>query len=175
MPMLSFSASFKGLTTKMKKYNKSISDFKKDSADLVQDYGAVTYSSLKERVPEDTGKLSDAITPPTKYKITNRKVKITLNPYVNYWVYNEFGVDPHWVIVDTKPDLIGWLERHPYVKTKRVYYEPMGQEVEMLLIGGKNTRLGTINKFAEEAHNFIVKEHKYSFSLLAERFRRSLK
>ena len=67
-----------------------------------------------------------------------------------------------------------WLTRHPQVKTRKSYWPEMGTTVDMLFVGGRNTRLGTENKFAYKGKEVIEKNHKESLGLIAEGFRKSI-
>jgi hypothetical protein len=169
---------FYGLTQKRNNYKIAFSNFRKDTNTKVQDYGEMIYKELYNKAPFDSGKsgthLRDAITPPSKYKISKSRVKITLDPFIPYWVFQEFGLkEPKWVVVDTKPALADWVDRHPEVKTISANFEDIG-EVQLMQIGGPNTHLGTKNKFVRQARETLKDTHKYSFLLLVGGFRKSL-
>ena len=177
IPGLKFRATFKGASSKFNKYKRATRELRDKNYDNVQVYSRNIRKILRENAPKDTQHLKKSIkTIPisrSKYKPIKQ---VRLEPHVPYWVFQEFGLKkPRWVVVDTKPDLIGWLERHPHVKPKKKYWDKLEKEVYMLWIGGKNTRLGKQNKFVQPARDFINKTHKYTMLLTAGLFRKRLK
>ena len=169
---LNFKAGFRGLSSKTRGYRIAFAKHKKNVTKNTKYYSDKIYMILNENVPKDTGTLADSI---KKIPLNRNRIQVKLEPHVPHWVFNEMGLKkPKWVVVDTKPDLISWLERHPQVKTRTMFIEDLGVDVEILLIGGKNNRLGKQNKFVQPARDFIKNFHKLTANLMAESLRKDL-
>ena len=169
--MAKYVGRFIGLNKKINQWSKATKGLKKDVRKRIDWYSTTIKSEMQNKAPTDLVTLKNSI---QKIKKSNDNHVVTLYPNIPYWQYQEYGVRPRWVVVDTKPMLQDWLTRHPQVKTRKSYWPEMGTTVDMLFVGGRNTRLGTENKFAYKGKEVIEKNHKESLGLIAEGFRKSI-